>query len=239
VRGGQAGWRRLRIEGAYLSPASAPAREWIAGHAAEIARGYAVDGIHLDYIRTPGIDAGFDGASRVAFALETGIDRGRRAALPPAERLRADAAFAEFQARQVTAIVRAVRDSLREVRPGLLLSAAVRPDPAEAARHYGQPWLAWLEEGLLDRAFPMCYSPDTQTVLDQLLRVGDPALRARVVPGIAVYNAAPTRVASHLKGVRALGFEHLALYSYDSLFARARYWERLHELLAPDDDAQP
>ncbi|MFI5370328.1 MAG: glycoside hydrolase family 10 protein [Candidatus Eisenbacteria bacterium] len=231
---GPRGWKRLRIEGAWLSPADERVRVWVAGNVAEVARRYPVDGIHLDYIRTPGIDAGYDGATRVGFAMETGVDRAHPATRSAAERETLDVAFAAFEDRQVTALVRAVRESLEIERPGLPLSAAVRPDPVEAARFYGQPWTGWLTDGLLDRAFPMCYSPDTQTVLDQLEDIARRVGRDRVVPGIAVYNATPTRVASHLKGARALGYPELALYSYDALFGAPRYWERLSGLLTQD-----
>ena len=236
---GARGWRRLGIEGAYLSPAHAAVRAWIAGNAAEVARHYAVDGIHLDYIRTPGIDAGYDGASRVGFALESGLDRARRPGLSVAERARIDTAFAAYQARQVTAVVRAVRDSLAAVRPGLALSAAVRPNPREAARYFAQPWPEWLASGLLDRAFPMCYSPVTQTVLEQLQALSHLEYRDRVVPGLAVYNAPPLSVASHCKGARALGYPQLALYSYDTLFEHSTYWERLSSLLVAGTAPSP
>ena len=228
------GWRRLHVEGAWLSPADERVRDWVAGNAAEVARRYPVDGIHLDYIRTPGIDAGYDGATRLAFAQETGVDRARLAGRPAAERAALADSFASFEDAQVTALVRAVRESLETIRPGLPLSAAVRPDPTEAARFYGQPWADWLADGLLDRAFPMCYSPETQTVLDQLEDIARRVGRDRVVPGIAVYNAAPVRVASHVKGARALGFPELALYSYDALFGAPRYWQRLAPLIDRD-----
>jgi uncharacterized lipoprotein YddW (UPF0748 family) len=225
------GWRRLHIEGAWLSPADERVRDWVAGNVAEVARRYPVDGIHLDYLRTPGIDAGYDGATRLAFAQETGVDRAHLGARPPAERAALADSFASFEDAQVTALVRAVRETLAVVKPGLPLSAAVRPDLSEAARSYGQPWAQWLAEGLLDRAFPMCYSPVTQTVLDQLEDIARQVGHDRVVPGIAVYNAPPVRVASHVKGARALGFPELALYSYDTLFGAPRYWQRLAPLI--------
>ncbi len=231
---GPHGWKRLGIEGAFLSPSDERVRLWVAANVAEVVRRYAVDGVHLDYIRTPRVDAGYDGASRVGFAMESGVDRAHEATLPAAERTRLDSSFAAYQDRQVTAIVRAVRDSVEAIRPGLPLTAAVRPDPAEAARWFGQPWVAWLADGLLDRAFPMCYSAETQTVLDQLVGIAHVTGPGRVIPGIAVYNAPPTRVASHVKGARALGYAELALYSYDALFQAPRYWERLAELLTRD-----
>jgi hypothetical protein len=51
----------------------------------------------------------------------------------------------------------------------------------------------------------------------------------RVVPGIAVYNTSPLTAAVKIRGVHALGFPLLALYSYDSLFTLNRGWTRLEQ----------
>jgi uncharacterized lipoprotein YddW (UPF0748 family) len=224
--------QKFGCEGVYLSAAHEGARAWIAGNVAELARSYPVDGIHLDYVRLPGPSVGFDRATRAAFALESGVDRLNPPEMDDVRQQEVEMGFAAFQARQVTALVSAVRESLTAVRTGLTLSAAVRPDLRDAASHYGQDWTEWLATGLLDRAFPMCYSPDAQVVMDQLANLAGRAGAGQIVPGIAVYNAPPTRVVSHLKGARALGFPALALYSYDSLFERAETWERLARLSA-------
>lgn len=226
---------QFNCEGVYLSAAHEGARAWLAGNVAELARGYPVDGIHLDYIRLPGPSVGFDRATRAAFALESGVDRLNPPDMDDARQREVEKAFAVFQARQVTALVGAVRESLATARPGIALTAAVRPDPDDAVRHYGQNWPGWLADSLVDRVFPMCYSPEAQVVMDQLASLSGQAGSGRIVPGIAVYNAPPTRVVSHLKGARALGFTALALYSYDSLFESAETWERLARLLAAGD----
>ena len=87
---------------------------------------------------------------------------------PAAERARLESAWATFQLEQVTAIVREVRDTLDATRPGLSLSAAVVADSLTAWNQKRQPWSRWLRDGLIDRAFLMCYAPSTQVVLSQL-----------------------------------------------------------------------
>jgi hypothetical protein len=89
-----------------------------------------------------------------------------------------------------------------------------------------------VRDGLLDRAFPMCYAPAVQTVMQQLTRFAqefrsDP----RIVPGIAVYNTRATLAALKIKGARALGYPDVALYSYDSLFDSHDYWTALRTQL--------
>jgi uncharacterized lipoprotein YddW (UPF0748 family) len=224
---------RLGVEGVFLAPGHPAVRTWMARVAGEVAARYPVDGVHLDYIRQPGVDTGYDPTTRARFAMAHGADPARFAGLPPAERARLDSLWRAFQAEQVTAAVREVRDTLARARPGLALTAAVLADTGAARGPYAQPWGDWLEARLLDRVFVMCYAPEVQTVLDQLVGLaGRHGLTERVVPGIAVYNTSPSLAAAKLKGARTLGFPALALYSYDSLTARPGYWPRLRDGLA-------
>lgn len=222
---------RLRVEGVFLSPAHPAVRGWVANVAKEIATRYDVDGIHLDYIRQPGVPIGYDPTSRAQFALQAGADPLAFGRLPAPERARMDSAWAAFQQAQVTAIVREVRDSLNAVRPGLPLSAAVLADTLAAARSNRQAWSGWLREGLLDRAFAMCYAPPVQTVLSQLAAMSEQVGTERIVPGIAVYNTPPATAAAKIKGARALGYPAIALYSYDSLWEQGDRWSRLLEFV--------
>ena len=228
---------RLGIEGVFLAPAHPEVRTWVARIASEIATRYPVDGIHLDYIRQPGVEVGWDPTTRARFALSSGIDPDRMDRLEPAARAHADSAWRQFQRDQVTAVVREVRDSLERERPdGIVLSAAVLADSATAEQRHAQCWGSWLRSGLLDRAFVMCYAPQIQTVMNQLVdyetRLG---VSDRVVPGIAVYNTPPSIAAAKIKGARAMGYPVLALYSYDALSHKPAYWAALRSLLAPRD----
>jgi uncharacterized lipoprotein YddW (UPF0748 family) len=222
------------VEGVFLSPAHPGVRTWIANIVREIASRYPVDGIHLDYIRQPSVAIGYDPTSRAKFALEQGVDPAMFARLPKPERARMDSAWSAFQAAQVTAIVREVRDTISAVRPGIELSAAVLADTLTAVRRNSQPWSAWLRDGLLDRAYAMCYAPVVQTVLQQLAAMSSQVGTLRLVPGIAIYNTSPSTAAAKIRGARELGFKTVALYSYDSLWERQDLWDRLRSfLLAP------
>jgi uncharacterized lipoprotein YddW (UPF0748 family) len=223
--------RRLSVEGVFLSPAHPGVRCWIARVAKEIVSRYAVDGIHLDYIRQPGVAVGFDPTSRARFALGHGADPLRFERLSAPERAAMDSAWSAFQTDQVTAIVREVRDSVEATRPGVSLSAAVLADTLTALQRNHQAWGGWLRSGLLDRAFPMCYAPPVQTVMNQLATLSGEVGTARLVPGIAIYNTTPSAAAAKIKGARALGFPAIALYSYDSLWERADLWTRLRGFL--------
>jgi len=224
---------RLGLEGVFLAPAHPGVRTWLARVVREVATRYPVDGVHLDYVRQPGVEVGFDPTTRALFALRHGADPARFAVLPAAERAALEARWRHFQREQITALVAEVRDSLAAARPGLPLSAAVLADTATAHRVNAQPWGDWLRDGLLDRVFVMCYAPDVQIVLDQLVAyAGRHGTGGRLVPGIAAYNTPPAAAAAKILGARALGFPALALYSYDTLTAQPDYWRRLRDGIA-------
>ena len=144
---------RLKVEGVFLLPGHPSVQRWVASIVGELARRYPIDGVQLDYIRQPGIPVGFDPTTRARFALESGVDPLAFRRQPWAQRTRLEAEWTMFQEEQVTAIVRAVHDTLAAVRPGLPLEAAVLAD-TDAAIQRRQLWGGWIREGLLDRAFP-------------------------------------------------------------------------------------
>jgi uncharacterized lipoprotein YddW (UPF0748 family) len=232
--------RRMAVEGVFLSPAHPRVRAWVASIAAEIATRYQVDGIHLDYIRQPGVAVGFDQTTRARFAMETGFDPERFSTLAPAHRAALDAAWAAFQRDQVTRVVLDVRDSLVAVRRGVALSAAVIADTITAQRANAQYWRDWVRDGVVDRVYPMCYAPSVQTVMNQLAAMSrELGASDRVVPGIAVFNTTTTTAAHKIMGARVLGFPLIALYSYDSLFEKRPAWASLRDKLQPPGTPTP
>lgn len=226
---------RLQVEGVFLSPGHPGVQRWLAEAAMELVERYPLDGLHLDYIRQPGIEVGYDPTTRSRFAMKYGVDPMYLQRQPAGLRARLDSLWTGFQQEQVTAIVRGIRDSIQSVRPGIRLSAAVYPDTVTAQRGRRQMWGPWLRDGLLDRAFLMCYAPPVQTVLGQMTAAIQHVGADRVVPGIAMYNTPLSTAAAKLKAARALGFPAVALYSYDSLYERPAQWERLQALLGARD----
>ena len=226
---------RLRVEGVFLSPAHPGVSRWVARIVQELVTRYPVDGVQLDYIRQPSVPIGYDPTTRARFALESGMDPFPRRRRPAAERAKVEERWGAFQQAQVTAIVREVRDSLRVSHPDMPLTAAVLADTTVAWNRNRQPWSQWVREGLLDRAFLMCYAPLTETVLSQLNTLSSQVGVERLVPGIAMYNTPLSTAATKIKAARALGFPSIALYSYDSLYERPGLWERLRFFLTAQD----
>ncbi|MEO5579836.1 MAG: family 10 glycosylhydrolase, partial [Gemmatimonadaceae bacterium] len=135
----------------WLSPAFDEVRSRLAVVAADIARRYDIDGIHLDRIRYPGAAWSHDSASRAGF--------GRDPALHRAEWLR-------YRIDLVNRMVRETHDSVQGVKPDLVVSAAVwgiyedvwNWRTVAGARDLMQDSRAWARGGYVDVLVPMTYS---------------------------------------------------------------------------------
>jgi uncharacterized lipoprotein YddW (UPF0748 family) len=221
-----------QVEGMYLAPGNPEVRRHLRDVVREIVTHYHVDGIHLDYVRNPEPDVGFDPGTRTAFMREFAVDPRAFAGTPDsalAARI-GDEGIADLRARwmqwqrdQVTAFVRDVRNDLDLINPHLKLTAAVIADQTAALNRYLQDWPRWLREGIIDAAIPMAYSPNTTTVVRQLAAARAISTEHHIYAGIAIYNEGARDAADKIRRARSMGFDGIALFSFDGLAARTGY----------------
>ncbi len=142
----------------FLDPGHPAVQDLVVATAAELAA-YDVDAVHLDYLRYPGADAGYNPTALARFQAETG-----RADVPSPE----DPQFGDWRRAQTTDILRRVRAAVQQVDPTVGVSAAliawgngpVEGRAFESTPAYVQvfqPWPQWMAEGLIDVAMPMLY----------------------------------------------------------------------------------
>ena len=215
------------LVGATLSPAVPEVREFLASIVVEIAQGYDVEGIHLDYIRYPNPSFGYEPTALGAFYLDTGMD--------PLELFRRfqgmeelSASWDEWRRRQVTLTVETVRAALRNSAPGVLLSAAVMADPVEARSSYFQDWREWLREGLMDFVCTMAYSSNRSRALE-LAVLGTAEEPEKVIHGIGVFNqplssALPAAEEALDRGAGGICVFSLGTLPADSVWMLRNFW---------------
>jgi len=221
-----------RVEGMYLAPGNPEVRRHLREVVREIVTHYHVDGIHLDYVRNPEPDVGYDAGTRTAFMREFGIDPASFASAPDSALLGqiGEAGIADLRARwmqwqreQVTAFVRDVRNDMDLINPRLKLTAAVIADQTAALNRYLQDWPRWLREGLIDAAIPMAYSPNTVTFVRQIAAARSLPTERHLYAGVGIYNESAREAADKIRRARSLGVDGIALFSYDALAARTGY----------------
>jgi uncharacterized lipoprotein YddW (UPF0748 family) len=219
------------VEGLYLSPISPEAQAYTVRVVEEIVARYAVDGVHFDYARYP--NALFDYSARALSEF--------RATKAPhvsaTERQRLDAAAAKepaawtnmfpeswgaFRRDRLTMLVQKLHAAAKTARPGVIVSAAVQPNPEVARTQLLQDWSAWASSGLLDVICPMAYSSDAQDFSDAITRAKRGAGDARVWVGIGAWQLPVNRAVEHVQIARRAGASGVLLFSYDALAASAQ-----------------
>ncbi len=134
----------------WLSPGFAEVRTRLARVAADIARRYDIDGIHLDRIRYPGTAWSYDAPSLAEF--------GRDPVRYPAE-------WIQYRTNLVNRMVKETYDSASAVKPSLVFSAAVwgvyddkwNWRTLRGLRDLMQDSRAWARNGYMDVLVPMTY----------------------------------------------------------------------------------
>ncbi|HVF41067.1 MAG TPA: family 10 glycosylhydrolase [Gemmatimonadaceae bacterium] len=219
----------------WLSPAFAGVRQRLAAVAADVARRYEVDGIHLDRIRYPGAAWSHDAASREQFA--------KNPDLYPAE-------WRSFRTGLVNAMVKETYDSIQAVKPGLVMSAAVwgvyddiwNWRTLAGATDLMQDGRSWAREGYMDILVPMTYYRINQTkcsridwacVLEEHLEGDERATGRHMYIGIDASKGA-REVLNQVRLARSRGVSGIAIFSFTDA-ENARVWP----LLSADLFAQP
>ncbi len=214
------------IEGLYLSPIDPASIAYTAGVVRDIVDRYDVDGVHLDYLRYPNADFDYSPGALSAFRSDVADEldadsRNRYDAQLADDPIVYTRAFPErwrtFRMTRLTELLLRVKATVKTARPSLLLSAAVAPDPDEAAAERLQDWRGWLDRDLIDVLCPMAYTTDSAEFAAQVDRARVAAGSHPLWAGIGAYRLSSAQVVGRVAAARKLGVGGIALFSYDSL----------------------
>lgn len=234
-------WQQEGIEGYYLSPSAPGVRQHLLDVVGEILSGYAVDGIHLDYVRYPGRDWGLDAEGRTDFALRWGVDpvrlRLERAAIEATIGPRAVSAMDSLYIESRVAAIDSLVIGIRALAGDLPLSAAVMPDPEVARYDKGQDWMRWVHHRWMDFVVPMMYNDRPAEARDRVRVLHNAVGHDRLLAGLALHDGRHLylpRLVEALREEYTLGY---SLFSYNVL-ADMRFAVRLiEEAFAVERDA--
>jgi uncharacterized lipoprotein YddW (UPF0748 family) len=208
----ETGRREGDVEGFYLSPSAPGVGEHLEAVVRELVREYRFDGLHLDFVRYPGPTYDYSRAALEGFRRATG---GSDLLGGPA---RSPAAWEDYRRQVLTALAVRLSDAARAERPGLVLSAAVVPDEAQAVNHKFQDWPRWLATGVISALCPMTYTPD-ERIFEQQIRQARGLVRGgqEVWAGIGAYRLAVEGVVERVELARDAGAAGFVIFSHESL----------------------
>ena len=116
----------------------------------------------------------------------------------------------------VTALVSEGAKRLRAARPGIVISAAVFPDPDVARDRVLQQWPDWAHAGLVDLLCPMAYRRDTAEVARLLTKARAAAPMTRMWGGLMAYAGERALLREQVRTAERAGCEGAILFAYDA-----------------------
>jgi uncharacterized lipoprotein YddW (UPF0748 family) len=224
-------WTRANasaVEGLYVSPVHQDAVAHVTNVVSDLVTRYAVDGVHLDYVRYPAGDFDYGRAAMTAFEADirpriAASERTRVEALQALDPFAWTEAFpAEwrlFRQSRLTALVTRLRSTVKSIRSSAVVSAAVVPDAEAALLDKLQDWRTWLENGFIDALCPMAYTQEPSVFAAQIADVQALAAGRPVWAGIGAYRLSARETIDNISTARRLGVNGIVLFSYDSLIS--------------------
>ncbi len=208
----EAGRSEGDVEGYYLSPSLPEVGEHLEAVVRELVRAYALDGLHLDFVRYPGPSFDYSRAALEAFRRARG---GSDTLGGPA---RNPGGWDDYRREVLTALTARLADAARGERAGIVVSAAVAPDEAQAIHQKFQDWPRWLDDGVLAALCPMTYTPDNKLFQQQVELARERAKRGQPVwAGIGAYRLDPAALIEKVELARHSGASGVLLFSHESL----------------------
>ena len=234
-------WTRAQssqVEGLYTSPLHPAAQDYTAAVIGEIAAKYAIDGVHLDYVRFPNDDFDYSPAAMEQFknaVLPDLSDQERRDAA--AREVLDPAAYPnlfperwnDFRRSRLTSLVIKIRTAVKASRPATVVSAAVLPDAQEAFDRRLQDWRGWIDHSLLDVIVPMAYTSDVDIFQRQIAAARAYAGSRPVWAGVGAYQLTAAQTLNHIATARKLG-AGISLFSYEALVAPPNTFDTVSEI---------
>lgn len=222
-------WTRTQsagIEGLYTSPLVPEAVVHTVAVVRDLAHRYELDGVHFDYARYPSNRFDYSQPAIRQFVASV------RPSLTPArvrelDALARDDLFAypdafpdewrRFRVDRMTALMRRLRDAVKQERRQIAVTVAAAPDLVEAREHRLQDWGAWLESGIVDAVCPMAYTPEPARFAEHIAAATQIAGDRAVWAGIGAYRLTPSQTVENIRTARKLGAAGVVLFSYDSM----------------------
>jgi uncharacterized lipoprotein YddW (UPF0748 family) len=239
-------WRMISHDGkrdfdghVFADPGVPGVQQYYVELVSEVTRKYDVDGIHLDRIRYPETDWGYN-----KYAVERFKRLNSRHTKPKPD----DPLWQAFRRMQISDLMKRIYAEVKRLKPGVKVSAATIAEGSvektflttQAYAKYAQDWPTWLREGWLDINCPMIYKRDhvaeQQRDFDRWRKYAVAASSGRqLIVGQAAYlNSTQATVKQNRMALLDPKISGVALYSFavankQENIAREKVFEQLNK----------
>lgn len=199
------------------NPAHPGVQEHLARICRELCTNYEIDGLHFDYVRfvSESLEPGRLYPGDTATLDEYRRNTGRGVPRSNDERQ----AYRAWMRDEISNVVRRLASEARAARPAIEVSAAVWRRPDLARDTYLQDAARWLEDGTLDRAYPMVYTADEATFASDMSAWLAAAPGKSITPGVGIYkHSTPEQTEAQAASAASLRCAGIAMFGYSSMF---------------------
>ncbi len=140
---------------------------FIAGRVEEVAKNYDVDGINLDYVRTGDV-------SKSLMVEGIYFHKTGRYLLLDSQYRKEHPQFLNMQRERMSDLIRRISESIRRVKPGIVVSVDSKPLYPDASDNQGRNHREWLRQKWIDLVFYMDFQPRLRIFETELDRKGLP-----------------------------------------------------------------
>lgn len=214
----------------WLNPLRPQVQEFLVELIADVVTRYDVDGIQLDDHFGWPVELGYDPYTVTQYQAQHDGDS------PPSDRQ--DPEWVSWRSQQVTALMQAIVQRVRAIKPDCIISLSPNPS-AFAYDNYAQDWNTWLDRGWLDELIVQVYRSDLssfESILD------DPLLQAQrqqtptsigILTGLKNRPASPAQIRDQVSATRDRQYAGISFFFYESLGDRDSLYQEIFSHPAP------
>jgi len=195
----------------WLSPSRIEVRKYLQRRYLYLVENYELAGINLDYIRFPEEyrgSFGYDQHTLDLFKEETGID-----AMNIESDSKANSVWNDFRESLITKMVKETSYILKNEDPTIKISADVIPGTEEARYRALQNWKLWLDEGYLDFVFPMTYTNNLFSELNNWVKKDRFKVDKAIYPGISLFKLTRKQILDQIETINEINPNGLSLFA--------------------------
>jgi uncharacterized lipoprotein YddW (UPF0748 family) len=215
----------------FLDPAIPAARQYLFDVYTEMLSRYAIDGLHLDYIRYPislplANSFSYSEYSRTAFQAQHGVDP---YTITPEANPEQWAQWVAWRQSQITSYVGTLRSTidgikrdaaLQGIKRDVALSAAVFPDEYESKIKKMQDWELWAQRGWLDLLTGMSFGSSAESIAADTSAMRE-AVEGKALIYTGIYSPfngqSGDALLGHIEAIRAADGHGAALFDWAHL----------------------
>ncbi len=214
----------------YLAPHHPGVNSYLLTVIREILLNYDIDGLHLDYIRYADEDYGNNST-----AIKAYIANGRQhpehfygkkeKGLP-----NKISHWNQFKTDSISDLVKSIKSMMTQIKPDCILSAAVKPNLAEAKSRYFQDWKLWLMNDYLDWVVLMNYVADFNLFannVDYIRRNIEEKYKSKIIIGLGIYNQTVDEFSLKVMYTYSSNINNISIFSYNYLINNLSNWNSI------------